>query len=68
VKNGISLGVFNLIENAERLQAKFNGQGYRTKTWRQQLTLFALTADIPIDDLLISKTVTDAGYLIQDCG
>jgi cell division septation protein DedD len=68
VKNGISLGVFSSAVNAQRLQAKLNGQGYRTKTWRQQLTLFALTADIPIDDLLISKTVTDAGYFIQDCG
>jgi len=68
VKNAISLGVFNSIENAEGLQTRLNGQGYRTKTWRQQLTLFALTADVPIDDLLVSKTVTDAGYLIQDCG
>jgi hypothetical protein len=67
VKNGISLGVFSSAVNAQRLQAKLNGQGYRTKTWRQQLSLFVLTADIPVEDLLKVNAVADDDYLIQSC-
>jgi hypothetical protein len=68
VKNSISLGVFGSETNAQRLQTKLNGQGYRTKTWNQQLSLFVLTADVPLDDLSISKMMMDDGYSIKDCG
>jgi hypothetical protein len=67
VKNGISLGVFNSIENAQRLQEKLNGQGYHTKTWRQQLALFALTADVPIDDPSVSMLAKQRGYTLVSC-
>jgi hypothetical protein len=67
VKNGISLGVFSSIEHAQRLQARLNGQGYRSKIWRQQLIMFVLTADIPIDDFLVSKAVITDGYILSKC-
>jgi hypothetical protein len=67
VKNGISLGVFSSIENAERLQKNLNGQGYRSKTWHQLLTLFVLTADIPVDNFLVSKAVITDGYILSKC-
>ena len=59
MKNGISLGVFNSIENAQRLQGKLNGQSYCTKTWHQEFSLFVLNADYPVDDLSISKVLID---------
>jgi hypothetical protein len=67
VKNGISLGVFSSIENAQRLQARLNEQGYRTKTWHQLFTLFVLTADVPIDAFLVSKEVITDGYILSKC-
>ncbi|MFT6153744.1 MAG: hypothetical protein ACJA1X_001089 [Bermanella sp.] len=67
VRNSISLGVFSSAVNAQRLQARLNELGYRTKTWHQLLTLFVLTADVPIDAFLVSKAVITDGYMIQTC-
>jgi cell division septation protein DedD len=67
VKNGISLGVFNSIENAQRLQKKLNGQGYRSKLWVQSLPLYILNAKVPIDKILALKMMVDTSYTLAEC-
>ena len=67
VKNSISLGVFSSAVNAERLQARLNGQGYRTNIWSQQLALFTLTAEFPADNAAILALLSGEGYVLTLC-
>ena len=67
VKNSISLGVFSSAVNAERLQARLNGQGYRTNIWSQQLALFTLTAELPADNAAILALLSGEGYVLTLC-
>ena len=67
VKNSISLGVFSSAVNAGRLQAKLNRQGYRTNIWNQQLVLFTLTAQIPVNYAAISALIGGEGYVLTEC-
>lgn len=67
VKNSISLGVFSSAVNAERLQTKLSGQGYRTNIWRQQLVLFTLTAELPFDNAAILALISGEGYVLEEC-
>jgi hypothetical protein len=67
VKNSISLGVFSSAVNAGRLQAKLNRQGYRANIWNQQLVLFTLTAQIPVNYAAISALIGGEGYVLTEC-
>jgi hypothetical protein len=65
--NSMSLGVFSSAVNTQQLQVELNGQGYRSKIWNQKSTLFVLTTEVPIDDLLIHTELIVAGHVLSIC-
>ena len=67
VRNSISLGVFSSAVNAQRLQAKLNRQDYRANIWNQQLALFTLTAEMPVDSAAILALISGEGYVLAAC-